>query len=69
VVGSKVEPYTIVIGNPARMLRKRFDDDLINLLLKFRWWDKSIEEINDLIPILTCSDLKRVKEELRNKVG
>ena len=69
VVGSKVEPYTIVIGNPARMLRKRFDDDLINLLLKFRWWDKSIEEINNLIPILTCSDLKRAKEELRNKMG
>ena len=68
VVGSKVEPYTIVIGNPARMLRKRFDDDLINLLLKFRWWDKSIEEINDLIPILTYSDLERVREELRNRI-
>ena len=68
VVGSNVEPYTIVIGNPARMLRKRFDDDLINLLLKFRWWDKNIEEINDLIPILTCSDLKRVKKELRNRI-
>ena len=39
-----------------------------NCVLKFRWWDKNIEEINDLIPILTCSDLKRVKKELRNRI-
>ena len=35
VVGSNVPPYTIMIGNPARKLRKRFDDELINLLLEF----------------------------------
>ncbi|MBP5605038.1 MAG: CatB-related O-acetyltransferase [Ruminiclostridium sp.] len=61
VVGSNVEPYTIVVGNPARILRKRFDDELIGLLLSFRWWDKSIDEINELIPVLTCSDLDKVK--------
>ncbi len=65
VVGSNVEPYTIVIGNPAKVLRKRFDDELIELMLKFKWWDKSIEEINDLIPLLTCSDLDKVKKELK----
>lgn len=68
VVGSDVEPYTIVVGNPAKALRKRFDEELIELLLKFRWWDKSIEEINDLIPILTSSDLEKVKEELKKKL-
>lgn len=65
VVGSDVEPYTIVVGNPAKVLRKRFDDELIGLLLSFKWWDKSIDEINALIPLLTCSDLNRVKEELK----
>ena len=64
VVGSNVEPYTIVAGNPARVIRKRFDDELTGYLLAFKWWDKSIEEINDLIPILTSSDLESVKEEL-----
>lgn len=67
VVGSDVEPYTIVAGNPAKLIRKRFDDELIALLLRFKWWDRSIEEIQELIPILTCSDLERVKKELREK--
>ena len=64
VVGSDVAPYTIVAGNPAKPLRKRFDDGLIDLLLRFRWWDRSIEEINSLIPLLTCSDLELVRKEL-----
>ena len=68
VVGKDVEPYTIVIGNPAKVLRKRFDNELINLLLAFKWWDKEIEEINALIPLLTCSDLEKVKRELRAKL-
>ena len=68
VVGSNVEPYTLVAGNPARVIRKRFDDELIDLLLSFRWWDKSIDEINDLIPILTCSDLSKVKEEIEARL-
>ena len=67
VVGSDVDPYTIIVGNPAKVLRKRFDDELIELLLKFKWWDKSIDEINSLIPILTCSDLDMVKKELRER--
>lgn len=64
VVASDVPPYTIVAGNPARIIRQRFDNELIDLLLRFKWWDKEIEEINELIPILTCSDLKKVKEEI-----
>ena len=68
MVGSNVEPYTIAAGNPARAIRKRFDDELIGYLLAFKWWDKSIEEINGLIPILTSSDLESVKEELRARL-
>ena len=65
VVGSDMDPYTIVAGNPARVLRKRFDDELINLMLRFKWWDKSIEEINALIPILTDSNLETVRIKLK----
>ena len=68
VVGCDIEPYTVAVGNPARILRKRFDDELTDLLLKFRWWDKSIEEINALIPILTCSDLDKVKREIKSRL-
>ncbi len=69
VVGRDVAPYSIVIGNPARDLRKRFDDELIDLLLQFKWWDKSIDEINNLIPLLTDSDLENVKAELKNRLN
>ena len=68
VVGSDIDPYTIVAGNPARVLRKRFDDELIDLMLQFKWWDKSIEEFDSLIPILTCSDLEKVREELKARL-
>ena len=68
VVGSNVAPYTIVAGNPAKLIRKRFEDELIDLMLRFKWWDKSIEEINSLIPILTCSDLEKVKEEIKARL-
>ena len=69
LVGSDVPPYTTVVGNPAKELRKRFDEELIDLLLTFRWWDKSVEEINGLIPILTCNDLEKVKEELKKRIA
>ncbi|WP_290735211.1 MULTISPECIES: CatB-related O-acetyltransferase [unclassified Fibrobacter] len=68
VVASDVEPYTIVAGNPAKLIRKRFDDELTALLLKFKWWDKPIDEINSLIPILTSGDLKKVKAELKARL-
>ena len=68
VAGSDIEPYTIVAGNPAKELRKRFDKDLIDLLLQFRWWDRSIDEINSLIPILTGSDLETVRKELETRL-
>lgn len=64
VVGSDIPPYTIVAGNPAKELRKRFDDEMIQLLLQLQWWNLSIEEINSLIPFLACSDLEKVKLEI-----
>ena len=69
VVGSDVDPYTIVVGNPAKPLRKRFDAELIELLLRFKWWDKSIDEIHELIPFLTCSELDKVKDEIKKRTA
>ena len=69
VVRNDIESYTIVIGNPSQVLRKRFDNELINLLEEFKWWDKSIEEINSLIPILTSSDLEKLRTELKSRLA
>ena len=68
VVGSDIEPYTVAAGNPARMIRKRFDDELIDLLERFKWWDKDIKEITDLIPILTCGDIERVRMYIKERI-
>jgi len=39
VVTRDVEPYSIVGGNPAKVIRKRFDNEVIEQLLKSKWWD------------------------------
>ena len=46
VVVHDVEPYSIVAGVPAMIIRKRFDDSTIHDLLELKWWDFSDEEIN-----------------------
>lgn len=45
VVTKDVEPYAIVAGNPAKVIRKRFDEETIEKLLELKWWDMPDEEI------------------------
>ena len=68
VVARDIPPYAIAVGNPCKVVRMRFDDELIDLLLQFKWWDKDIEEIENLMPILTCSDLEKVKKEIKARL-
>jgi len=65
-----VAPYEIVGGNPAKIIKKRFDDEIIALLLKLRWWDFPLELIN-LINKKLCSTpdvifLKLLLEQFRS---
>ena len=45
VVTKDVEPYTIVAGNPARVIRRRFDDDTIEKLMESKWWEWNDEKL------------------------
>ena len=65
VVAKDVEPYAIVVGNPARQIKKRFDNELIALLLCVKWWDRPVEEIKRIIPVLSESDAEKAKEQLK----
>ena len=47
LVKNNVRPYTIVAGQPAREISKRFTDEQIEWLVNFRWWDKSIDWIKN----------------------
>lgn len=68
VVGSNVLPYTIVVGNPIKIVRKRFDDELISMMIKLAWWDLPIAEINSLIPILTTNDLEQTRQYIKSRL-
>lgn len=66
VVAKDIPPYAVSGGNPARVIKKRFDDEgLIDILLRLRWWDLPDEELAGLVPLLCSPDLGAVKEELR----
>lgn len=51
-----VEPYSIVGGNPARLIKKRFSDETIAKLLEIKWWDWDIERITVNVQHLTGND-------------
>lgn len=63
VVAKDVPPYAIVAGNPARIIRMRFDDDIIEKLLKIRWWNWDLQRIKENMPLLLSNDV----EEFVNK--
>jgi acetyltransferase-like isoleucine patch superfamily enzyme len=58
VVAKDVAPYSIVVGNPARHVRFRFDEKTIEALLKIRWWDWPIEKIAEAMPMMLSEDIK-----------
>ncbi|MGU3576978.1 type B chloramphenicol O-acetyltransferase [Brucellaceae bacterium C25G] len=57
LVTRNVEPYAIVGGNPARTIRKRFDDDAIEKLLEISWWNWSDDQLKDAMKALTSNDI------------
>lgn len=62
VVTKDVAPYTIVGGNPAKIIRKRFDEETIATLLEIKWWDWPIDVINKNIHAIVSSDLTTLKK-------
>jgi acetyltransferase-like isoleucine patch superfamily enzyme len=63
VVATDVEPYSIVVGNPARLVRKRFDDETIRKLLETRWWDWPIEKIGKNLHVICSEDPRQLFRE------
>lgn len=66
-VVKNVEPYTIVGGNPANTIRKRFSDEMIKLLLELQWWNwdekKIFENLEQLVAVNDIATLKKLLNE------
>ena len=57
VVAGTVPPYSVVVGNPARMTRQRFDSSTIERLLATRWWDWPDHEVDRVVPLLLADNV------------
>lgn len=60
VVTKDIPPFTIVGGVPARTIRKRFDDAVIDKLLALKWWNWSEERIRQNLPYLTRGEIDKL---------
>lgn len=61
VVTKDVPAYCVVGGNPSKIIRKRFDDTLIDYLLKLKWWDWDADKIFRNMDALCSGDLQLIK--------
>lgn len=57
VVTKDVDPYTVVAGVPARMLRKRFSDEMVDQLQGLEWWDAPVPKIKRAIHLFQRNNL------------
>lgn len=64
VVTRDVGPYCIVGGNPARLIRKRFDDETIRALLEIRWWDWPADRIKENVAALMSNNVSGILSSL-----
>ena len=62
VVTKDVPPYTIVAGNPARVIRKRFSDEVIQQLIKIAWWDWPIDKITKNLEFIVGGDIGKLSD-------
>ena len=66
VVTKSVPPYAVVGGNPARILKYRFEPDIIEKLLKYKWWDLPLDVIRfEILPV--ADDISKVISVLEGR--
>jgi virginiamycin A acetyltransferase len=62
VVTKDVPPYAVVGGNPAQIMKMRFDEETIQKLLKIAWWEWSAKKITENLDAITNADIRLLKE-------
>lgn len=62
VVAKDIPAYSVAVGNPCRVVKKRFDDELTEYLLNLKWWDWPAEKIFRNLEALTGGDLAKIRQ-------
>jgi chloramphenicol O-acetyltransferase type B len=60
VVTKDVQPYSIIAGNPAKIIRMRFKDDQIKKLLELKWWDWSEKQLASAMNLLCSEEIDKL---------
>ena len=68
LVARDVEPYMIVGGNPAKPIRKRFDDARIAMLMEMQWWDWDDAQLQPAMPLLTSGDIEALHRHWQDAI-
>lgn len=69
VVVKDVPPYSVVGGNPGKVIKKRFSKKIISQLESMKWWDWDYEHIYNVIPFLQSNQVDQVIQYYRKQVN
>jgi virginiamycin A acetyltransferase len=64
VVAKDVPPYSVFVGNPGRVIKYRFSDEVIELLLLLEWWNLGDSRLCELIPYIESEDYEALFNEI-----
>ena len=48
VVSKNIPPFTVAVGNPARVIKRRFNESVSSLLLELRWWEQAPDQLREM---------------------
>lgn len=68
LVTRDVEPYAIIGGNPAKLIRKRFDETGIAMLRELKWWNWTDDQLQTAMPILTSGNIHALHDHWRKAI-
>lgn len=68
-VTKSIGPYEIHGGNPAKIIKKRFEDSVINELLGMAWWNLSESDIKKIAPDISSTPTAQKIKEIRKKIN
>ena len=67
-VVKNTQPYSIYGGNPAKLIRYRFTEEIIEKLLKIKWWDFDDDLLNENLPLLMDNDINKFVDKFTKHI-